>query len=110
MGTIQEIIASLASPDAIFGGLILGGLMWTQPPKWAWRILAIFFFGDCAILSSRWAKVIYDPRGYPAPEDMGILEQADVTRAGIQLAGAILIATLAYLALRARWKGEPKPR
>lgn len=89
------------NPAVILGGLIVGGVLWLQPPKWAWRIFAGLILWDCIILASRWAPIIRSPNGYPAPEDLGMLEPADVNRAGIQLAAAILIAIFCYLAFRA---------
>lgn len=100
MGILGAIAASLANPAVILGGLVLAGILWLQPPKWAWRILGAFVLWDCVILASRWSPIVRSPHGYPAPEDMGMLEQVDVDRAGVHLAAAILIAA-AVLAARA---------
>lgn len=89
----------MAILEVILAGVALGGILWLQPPKWPWRILAVLVAADLVILSSKWPPVIRSPYGFPAPEDLGMLDQADVTRAGIQLAGAILIGGLVYMAL-----------
>lgn len=99
MGILWEIAASLGTWPVILGGLGGGAILLTQKWIWAYRILAAFVLWDCVILASHWPdKIVRTPTSFPAPEVMGQLEQADVTRAGLQLAGAILIMAAIQLA------------